>query len=63
MTRKDYQLVSDALAKCGSLGQENLLYVADMVANDIKKSNPAFDVERFIKNAGVTDATIELAKS
>lgn len=60
MTRKDYYLVAEAIAKCaGGLGQDNLLYVADMVANDLQKDNPAFKYELFVKTAGVTQETLD----
>jgi len=63
MTRKDYYLVAEALKKtAGVLGQENLLYVADMVAVDMQKENPAFKYELFLETAGVTRETIENAK-
>lgn len=52
MTRRDYYLIAGALAKCKSLGQENLLYVADMVATDLQKDNPAFKPELFLRVAG-----------
>lgn len=63
MTRKDYVSVAESLAKCaGGLGQENLLYVADMIATDIKRENPAFDYDTFMFNSGVTLETLENAK-
>ncbi len=63
MTRKDYYLVAEALAKtAGGLGQDNLLYVADMVATDLHKDNPAFKPGLFLKTAGVTEETIANSK-
>lgn len=59
MTRKDYYLVAEALAKCASLGQDNLLYVADMIAVDMQKDNPAFKYDLFVKTAGVTQETLD----
>jgi len=60
MTRKDYYLVAEALAKCaGGLGQDNLLYVADMIAHDMQNDNPAFKPELFLKTAGVTQETLD----
>ena len=62
MTRKDYISISESLAKCaGGLGQENLLYVADMIATDIGKDNPSFDHEQFLFNSGVTKETLDNA--
>lgn len=60
MTRKDYYLVAEAIAKCaGGLGQDNLLYVADMVVTDLIKDNPAVKYELFVKTAGVTQETLD----
>lgn len=60
MTRRDYYLVAESLAKCaGGLGQDNLLYVADMVATDMQKDNPAFKYDLFVKTAGVTQETLD----
>lgn len=62
MTRKDYVILAESLAKtAGGLGQDNLLYVADMIAVDIKNDNPAFNYDLFLENAGVTKETIENA--
>tara|TARA_B100001245_G_C22890259_1_gene428678 strand:- start:207 stop:410 length:204 start_codon:yes stop_codon:yes gene_type:complete len=62
MTRKDYYLIAEAIKKCASLGQDNLLYVADMIAIDLQKDNPAFKYELFVKAAGVTQETLDRAK-
>ena len=58
MTRRDYYLIAGALKKCKSLGQENLLYVADMLAVELKQNNPAFKRELFLKESGVSDELI-----
>lgn len=63
MTRKDYYLIAEALAKCAGLGQETLLYVADMIAVDLQKDNPAFKYELFVKTAGVTQETLDSVKA
>lgn len=63
MTRKDYYLVAEALAKCAGMGQDLLYYVADMIGTDMQKENPAFKMELFLKTAGVTDATIASASN
>jgi hypothetical protein len=62
MTRKDYYLIAGALAKCKSLGQENLLYVADMLAVELKQNNPAFKREVFLKEAGVENVPVSTEK-
>jgi hypothetical protein len=63
MTRKDYIQVAESLAKCaGGLGQDNLLYVADMIAVNMQGQNQAFDYDLFLKNAGVSKETIERNK-
>lgn len=60
MTRKDYVQIASSLAKCaGGLGQDTLLYVADMIATDLKKENLAFKYELFLKTSGVTEETID----
>lgn len=53
MTRKDYYLIANSIAKCESLGQDNLEYVADMLANDLEKDNPAFKYDLFMSVCGV----------
>lgn len=59
-TRKDYYLIAESLRKtAGGLGQDNLLYVADMIAVDLQKDNPAFKYDLFLEVAGVTKETIE----
>ncbi len=62
MTRRDYVLIAQSIRKCASLGQDNLYYIADMVANDLQKDNPAFKYDVFLEACGVTQETIERAK-
>lgn len=63
MTRRDYYLIAESLAKtAGDLGQENLLYVADMMATELQKDNPAFKYDLFMEVSGVTKETLENAK-
>jgi len=63
MTRRDYLLVAGSLAKCaGGLTQDELLYVADMIANEMQKQNPAFKYDLFLETSGVTKETIERSK-
>lgn len=52
MTRKDYLIIASAVAKMQSLG-ENQLYVADMLASELAKTNTRFDREKFMKACGV----------
>lgn len=53
MHRAEYYLVANALAKCKSLGQDNLEYVADMLAVDFLKEDPTFKRELFMEVSGV----------
>lgn len=53
MHRQDYYLIANALAKCKSLGQDNLLYVADMLATDMEKADPTFKRGLFLEVSGV----------
>lgn len=62
MTRSDYYLVAEAVSKCASLGQETLLYIADMIGTDLQRDNPAFKMDLFMQEAGVSNETIEHAK-
>lgn len=62
MHRKEYYLVANALAKCKSLGQDNLLYVADMLATDFAKEDPTFKRDLFLKVSGVEDASTDKPK-
>lgn len=52
MHRKEYYLVAQALAKCKSLGQDNLFYVADMLATDFAEKDPTFKRELFMNVSG-----------
>lgn len=63
MKTSDYYLVAESLAKCKSLGQDNLLYVSDMLATDFQKADPTFKRELFLKVSGVEDAIISATKS
>lgn len=48
MTKKDFELIADVIKKMQSLGN-NHLYVADMFAEALGKTNPLFDNQRFLK--------------
>jgi hypothetical protein len=56
MTRKDFQLIADALQEL-YLGhndwQRTLPQVAEKLADALKKDSPYFDRERFLKACGV----------
>lgn len=54
MNTQDYFLVAESLAKCKSLGQDKLLYVADMLATDMEKADPSFKRDLFMTTAGVS---------
>jgi hypothetical protein len=59
MTRRDYILLSSALARTyadvqrrGALtAQAAILLVAESIADDIARTNPTFDRQRFIADA------------
>lgn len=60
MTRREYYLIAESLAKtAGVLGQDNLYYVADMMATELLAYDPAFKRDLFLEVAGVTKETIE----
>lgn len=52
MTKKDYQLIADAVRQMFSLG-DNHLYVADMLAVKLAQDNPKFDRDKFLTACGV----------
>lgn len=62
MTRKDYYLVAGAVAKCKSLGEDNLFYIADMVAKELISDNPAVKYDLFMLTAGVSQQSLDEAK-
>lgn len=52
MTRKDYQLVAQAIADtwCDAAAQ---LAIAENIAKALADENPAFDIDRFLAMCGV----------
>lgn len=54
MTRRDYQIIANAVRQMFSLG-ENQLYVADMLAVVLAKDNPKFDRSKFLEACGVEE--------
>ena len=57
MTRKDYLMLAAALKRArDNTPQDNHIGVevaASNIAHTIAEGNPSFDVERFLRNAGV----------
>lgn len=52
MTRKDYQLIAQAIADvwCENTAQ---LYIAESIADALAQDNPRFDRARFLDACGV----------
>lgn len=62
MTKKDYELIASIVRKVSIESDmavdtklENRLYVADLFAHELAKSNLAFDRDRFLEACGVTE--------
>lgn len=64
MTRKDYQLIADAIqphlegfrnSSQPDTAVEGIETVAVAIANALKSDNRAFDINRFLKAAGVQE--------
>lgn len=55
MTRKDYQLIADAIRRASDAPgyAERNAFVAHEIADALALDNPRFDRERFLKAAGV----------
>jgi hypothetical protein len=54
MTKKDYVLIAEVIAKMTSLGADQE-YVADLFAAKLARENPKFDTKRFLKACGIED--------
>lgn len=53
MTKKDYELIASSVRRMSSLGVDNMIYIADMLAQDLYKANPRFDRNKFFEACGV----------
>ena len=52
MTRKDFQLIADVLKASGVASPMNRCVIKDIATNfavELQKTNPRFDVQRFVK--------------
>jgi len=57
MTRKDYELIAEAIATTRGHAYADQLYIVDWIASDVaealRTTNPRFDREWFLKACGV----------
>jgi len=57
MSKKDYQLIADAIAysykNCSPQGQLGVAVVAEELATTLKETNPLFDRRRFLVACGL----------
>jgi hypothetical protein len=52
MTRKDFQLIADVLKASANASPMNRCVIKDIATNfavELQKTNPRFDVQRFVK--------------
>ena len=60
----DKEIIAESLRKCaGGLGQDNLLYVADMIGCDLGEHITAFEYDKFLLDCGVTQETIDESRA
>ena len=56
MTRKEYVRIARAIKECVDIYKSPCpATIADNIANELKKDNPSFDKDRFLKACGVLE--------
>lgn len=60
MTRKDFQLIADAISELNNYdGDDAYSYIANVFADRLADTNPRFDRNRFLEACGVPHGEVK----